>query len=332
MSFAWPWLLLLLPLPWFSRRFIKPQPAQLARLHLPGATRFSANLKGQQQSGAALGLLWLVWILFLIALARPQWQGEPIGRPLEGRDLMVAVDLSGSMSIEDMELGSSMVDRLTIVKEVVTDFMERRQGDRVGLVLFGDSAYLQAPLTFDRETVATFLDEAVLGLVGRRTAIGDGIGVSVKHMLSQKTEQKVLVLLTDGDNTSGKMTPEQATEIAKEHGVTIYTVGVGADVMMQRSLFGQRAVNPSQDLNENALKAIANGTGGQYFRARDAESLAQVYEAIDALEPVASDQTFFRPVEDIFYYPLMAALGIALLILLLRLKEQWLASPGGSHD
>ena len=331
MSFAWPWLLVLLPLPWLSRLFLKPQQVQLTRLHLPSAARFSANLNTPNQSSSTLVLMWLIWLLFVVALARPQWQGEPIGRPLEGRDLMVAVDLSGSMAIEDMTLGSHTVDRLTIVKQVLSDFIERRQGDRIGLVLFGDNAYLQAPLTFDRETVATFLDEAVLGLVGRSTAIGDGIGVSIKHMLSQQTEQRVLVLLTDGDNTSGKMTPIQATEIAKEHGVTIYTVGVGADVMMQRSLFGQRAVNPSQDLNENALKAIAQETGGQYFRAKDAQSLAQVYGAIDALEPVASDLTFFRPVKDIFYYPLSAAMVVVLLILLLRLKEL-MVTNGGRYD
>lgn len=321
MNFAWPWLLLLLPLPLFTRSLFKPQQAQMARLHLPSATRFSAKSQGHKQSLLPLALLWLIWLLFLVALARPQWQGEPIGRPLEGRDLMVAVDLSGSMSLQDMRLGGQSVDRLTLVKEVLTDFIERRQGDRIGLVLFGDTAYLQAPLTFDRETVATFLDEAVLGLVGKYTAIGDGIGVSVKHMLSQKTEQRVLVLLTDGENTSGKMSPEQATAIAKEHGVTIYTVGVGADVMRQNSIFGQRSVNPSRDLNENALKAIASETGGQYFRAKNAQSLAEIYQTIDSLEPIASDETFFRPVKDIFYYPLTAAMGLTLLLLLLRLWQ-----------
>lgn len=322
MSFVWPWLLLLLPLPWFSRKFLTARSRQLSRLHLPGATRFSAGVKAETQGGHSLRLLWLVWVLFLLALARPQLQGEPIGRPLEGRDLMVAVDLSASMAQEDMQLGSQTVNRLAIVKEVLSDFIERRQGDRIGLVLFADTAYLQAPLTFDRATVATFLDEAVLGLIGRATAIGDAIGVSVKQMLNQKTEQKVLVLLTDGDNTSGKMSPEEATKVAQEHGVTIYTVGVGAEVMMQRSLFGSRAVNPSRDLNENALKAIAQATGGRYFRAKDAQSLVEIYAAIDALEPVASDQTFFRPVEDIFYYPLAAALLLIGFMLLLQLKSQ----------
>ena len=194
MSFAWPWIFLLLPLPWIVRRLLAPQPAPLAKLHLPSATRFSQEMQTRPSGlGSLLGLS-LIWILVILAFARPQWQGDPIGRPLQGRDLMVAVDLSESMAFEDMQIGNQYVNRLAIVKEVLKDFIQRRQGDRIGLVLFSDTAYLQAPLTFDRATVATFLDEAVLGLIGRSTAIGDGIGVSVKHMLNQKTEQKPTLL------------------------------------------------------------------------------------------------------------------------------------------
>lgn len=320
MTLAWPWLLLLLPLPWLYRHFRSPQARQHVKLLMPSAMPLVAKQRAQQGNPWSLTGLWLIWALLLIALARPQWQGEPIGRPMEGRDLMVAVDLSGSMAREDMQLGSQMVDRLSIVKLVLKDFIERRQGDRIGLVLFADTAYLQAPLTFDRTTVATFLDEAVLGLVGRQTAIGDAIGVSVKQMLNQQSSHRVLVLLTDGDNTSGSMTPEQAVKIAQKYDVTIYTVGVGAEVMVRRSLLGSRNVNPSADLDEQTLKQIAQATGGQYFRAVDADSLTQIYQTIDALEPVASDETFFRPVIDVFFYPLFAALGIACLLLL---AGQW---------
>ncbi|MCM2679221.1 VWA domain-containing protein [Echinimonas agarilytica] len=321
MTFAWPWLFILLPLPWVVRRFLPAQPAQLAKLYLPTATQLAGQMRDVTPQRSQLALIWVIWILLIAAMARPQWEGEPIGRPLEGRDLMVAVDLSQSMSIKDMNLNGQTVDRLTIVKQVLSDFIERRQGDRIGLVLFADTAYLQAPLTFDRKTVSTFLDEAVLGLVGRMTAIGDAIGVSVKHMLNQKSDHKVLVLLTDGDNTSGKFSPERATQIAKEYDVTIYTVGVGAEVMVKRSLLGSQTINPSSDLNERGLTAIAEATGGRYFRAKDAQSLAEVYSAIDALEPVASDSTFFRPMHDIFFYPLAAALGLSVLLFIVRLLQ-----------
>ncbi|GGA79981.1 VWR domain protein in aerotolerance operon BatA [Neiella marina] len=314
-TFIWPWLLLLLPLPWLYRRFRSEQPRQTIKLLMPSAMPLVDGGTGQQQTRLPHLVLSLIWLLLLAALARPQWQGEPVGRPLEGRDLMVAVDLSGSMAQQDMQLNGQMVDRLVIVKHVLKDFIERRQGDRIGLVLFADTAYLQAPLTFDRFTVATFLDEAVLGLVGRQTAIGDAIGVSIKQILNQQSEHRVLVLLTDGDNTSGSLAPEEAVKLAQKHNVTIYTVGVGAEVMTRRSLLGTRHVNPSADLNEEALKSIAQATGGQYFRATDAQSLEQIYQTIDALEPMASDETFYRPVIDVFFYPLGGALLLALLLM-----------------
>ncbi|MBD1390250.1 VWA domain-containing protein [Neiella sp. HB171785] len=314
-TFIWPWLLVLLPLPWLYRRFRAEQPRQTMKLLMPSAMPMVASGATQRHPQLPHIVLALIWLLLVAALARPQWQGEPIGRPLEGRDLMVAVDLSGSMAQQDMQLNGQMVDRLTIVKHVLKDFIERRQGDRIGLVLFADTAYLQAPLTFDRFTVATFLDEAVLGLVGRQTAIGDAIGVSIKQILNQQSEHRVLVLLTDGDNTSGSLAPEEAVKLAQKHNVTIYTVGVGAEVMTRRSLLGTRNINPSADLNEEALQSIAQATGGQYFRATDGQSLEQIYQTIDALEPTASDETFYRPVIDVFFYPLAAAMALALLLM-----------------
>ena len=215
-----------------------------------------------------------------------------------------------------MTLGGRRTNRLIAVKAVLNEFIERRQGDRIGLVLFGDAAYLQAPLTFDHKTVAQFLNEATLGLVGTQTAIGDGIGVSVKHMLTQKTEQKVLILLTDGTSNSGKLSPEEASKVAAQNGVTVYTVGVG-----------------TTDLNENALNAIAQATGGKYFRATNTQMLANIYQIIDELEPVASDQTFFRPVYEKFHYPLAAALLLALLAFLFALCERVLpAFKRGSEN
>ena len=175
------------------------------------------------------------------------------------------------------------------------------------------SAYLQTPLTFDTATTAILLDESEIGLAGRETAIGDAIGLAVKRLRDDAASERVLILLTDGANTSGEVQPMQATEFAAREGMTIYTVGVGADEMMVQDFFGSRLVNPSADLDEDTLRAIAERTGGAYFRARDAEDLARIYERLDELEPVESDQEVIRPVDELFYWPLSAAFLLALL-------------------
>ena len=316
LHFDWPWMLILLPLPWLIRRFTPHTAQQSATLYAPVFSQFGEQSQAQaSEAPTRLLPLWIIWGLLLAAACRPLWLGEPVGRPLEGRDMVIAVDLSGSMSTEDMELNGRSVDRLTMVKSVLSEFIARRQGDRLGLVLFGDSAYLQAPLTFDRTTVSHFLDETVLGLVGRSTAIGDAIGVSLRHMLEQETEQRVLILLTDGQNTAGQMQPLEAAKLAAQEKVTIYAIGVGADEMVRRSFIFSQRVNPSADLDEATLTELANMTGGAYFRARDTQSLAEIYQTIDSLQPIASEEAFYRPEKDLFYWCLGAALLVAMLIL-----------------
>ncbi len=213
-----------------------------------------------------------------------------------------------------MVLDGRAVNRLAVVKKVAGEFIQRRRGDRVGLILFGSRAYLQTPLTFDTETTAILLDEAEIGLAGRETAIGDAIGLAVKRLRDDASDDRVLILLTDGANTSGEVEPLHATEFAAREELTIYTVGVGADEMLVRDFFGQRLVNPSADLDEDTLRAIADRTGGAYFRARDAEALAQIYERLDELEPVESDQESVRPVDELFFWPLAAAAIICFLV------------------
>lgn len=259
-------------------------------------------------------LAWLVWALVIVAAARPQWVGEIETLPITGRDLLLAVDISGSMDTQDMILAGQPVNRLAVVKQVAGEFIQGRRGDRVGLILFGSRAYLQTPLTFDTETTALLLDEAEIGLAGRETAIGDAIGLAVKRLRDDASDDRVLILLTDGANTSGEVEPLQATEFAAREELTIYTVGVGADEMLIRDFFGQRLVNPSADLDEDTLTAIAERTGGEYFRARDAEALTQIYERLDELEPVESDQETIRPVDELFYWPLSVALILVLVI------------------
>ncbi len=316
-EFAWWWVLFALPLPLLVYLLPAKERPQGAALRLP-------HLTGIQVTGTApverkrsrMMLASLAWIALVLAAARPQWLGEPVSIPAEGRDLMIAVDLSGSMKMDDMEVNGRQVDRLVMIKHVLDDFIQRRVGDRLGLILFADTAYLQAPLTYDRSTVAQLLDEAVIGLVGDQTAIGDAIGLAARRFEKREKSNKVLILLTDGQNTAGAISPSEAKELAEQQGITVYTIGVGADKMLVRSLFGTRQINPSQELDEGMLTDIAKSTGGQYFRARDTESLEQIYQTLDELEPIARESQKMRPQTALFYYPLAASLLLTLLIAL----------------
>jgi Ca-activated chloride channel family protein len=319
-NIAWPWLLLLLPLPWLLRRLLPEASSQgFLALRVPWyqAVVGGGNTGLRRPLLAAIAIA--VWLLLVLAASRPQYVGEVQDLPVTGRDLLLAVDVSGSMDTQDMAWQNRPVNRLEVVKAVAGEFIERRRGDRVGLVLFGSRAYLQTPLTFDTETTATLLGEAEIGLAGRETAIGDAIGLAVKRLREDASADRVLVLLTDGANTSGEVQPLQAAEFAAREGLTVYTVGVGADEMMVQDFFGSRMVNPSADLDEDTLISIAERTGGRYFRARDAAGLAQIYEILDELEPVESDVEVIRPVDELFYWPLGMAYLLAVLALLLAL-------------
>jgi Ca-activated chloride channel homolog len=317
-TFAWWWLFAALPLPWLVRRFLPAEQLDRdAALKAPVAAEF-ADLIGVRAPDAMrrwrLAALIGVWLLAVVAAARPQFVGEPVALPMTGRDLLLSVDLSGSMEEQDFQLNGEWVDRLTALKAVATDFIERRVGDRVGLILFGREAYLQAPLTFDRKTVGTLLDESVIGLAGKETAIGDSIGLAIRTLEDAGVEQgrRVLLLLTDGANTAGAVEPLKAAELAAQRKMVIYTIGIGADSLTVRSLFGLREINPSADLDEETLTAIAEMTGGRYFRARDTAEFAEIYKILDDLEPAESDERGFRPVAELFHWPLGAAVVLAL--------------------
>ena len=317
-QFAWLWALAALSLP-FVVAWLWPRSAAQseAALKLPfdGALAVTASTSQTATNRLRLLLATLAWVLLVIAAARPQFVGEPVELPVSGRDLLLAVDLSGSMQIEDMNVRGNAVSRLTAVKAVAGDFLDRRKGDRLGLILFGDQAYLQTPLTFDRETVRTQLNEAAIGLAGQRTAIGDAIGLAVKRLRDQAQENRVLILLTDGDSNAGEVEPLKAAELAKREHVRIYTIGVGAEQMAVQTFFGvQRVANT--DLDEATLKAIAATTDGRYFRARDVKELQQIYHLIDTIEPVSQDRQTFRPVAELYRWPLGAALIIVVLIAL----------------
>lgn len=323
LTLVWPWLLSLAPLPWLYRWWRKPVSRQSAALLVPGYSDVS------EDSSASAGgikhwlnwaLLTLMWLALVVSASRPQWIGEPIALPTTGRDLLLAVDISGSMEEADMKVGNQLTDRLSVVKSVVGDFVQRRNGDRLGLVLFGTNAYLQAPLTFDRLTVNTLLQEALIGFAGKGTAIGDAIGLSVKRLKDRPENARVVILLTDGANTSGEVEPLKAAQLAAAYQVKIYTIGVGADEILQRTLFGTRRVNPSLDLDEDTLTRIAQLTGGQYFRARNPDDLALIYAKLDQLEPVAQSEETFRPTKALFHWPLSLALLASFLLAIIKCR------------
>ena len=321
--FEWPWLLTALPLPLLVRWLLPANtPLEQSALKVPFLDDFSDGkipLISKHQQWPLL-LATIAWFLLVIACTRPQWLGEPIEQAVSGRDLMLAVDLSGSMEEQDFLINKNPVDRLTAIKWVASDFINRRIGDRIGLILFGTQAYLQTPLTFDRKTVLTLLNESAIGLAGENTAIGDAIGLAVKRLKNQPANSRVLILLTDGANTAGEVSPLKAAELAAANQLKIYTIGVGADEMIVRSFFGNRKVNPSQDLDENTLVKVAESTGGRYFRARNSEELNNIYMLLDKLEPVEKDKQYFRPRSELYFWPLSLALGLTTLISLSRLR------------
>ena len=316
LEFAWLWAWLLLPLPWLVYRFARPavQPAAIRLPKLPAGI-------GRQQPDTRWRkvILALTWCCLLGALSRPVWYGDPIEINPEHRDMLLAVDLSGSMSIEDMVTADGQsIDRLTTVKQVLSDFIAKRQGDRLGLVLFANHAYLQTPLTFDRNTVQEQLGRTVLGLIGQSTAIGEGLGIATKTFIDSEAPQRVIILLSDGANTAGVIDPIEAAELAARNNVTIYSVGVGAEEMLQRSLFSTRKINPSHDLDEKMLTRIAEMTGGQYFRARNPQELENIYQLINQMEPINTAQQTWRPRQELFRYPLALAILFSVVIAVMR--------------
>lgn len=320
-EFAWPWMALIWPLALLVRWLAAPLAGQFSTLWLPHLPILENQLEQQRQPRWPLLLALLIWTTAVLALMRPQWLGEPLPVQNQAREMMLAVDLSVSMEIADMTVAGRQVDRLSMVKHVLKDFIARRNGDRLGLILFADTAYVQAPMTYDRNTVQQLLDEAVLRLIGERTAIGDAIALSVKRFRDREQSNNILILLTDGQNTAGNVSPEQALELAKFYQVKIYAIGVGAEEIIVDGFFGPRRVNPSRDLDEDLLRSLAEQTGGQYFRARSTEELQQIYKSLDEYEPIAAEQQLLRPQRSLFHWPAGLALIAALIWFALRQRR-----------
>ena len=319
----WPWVFACLPLP-FLIRLLLPAASQMqdAALRVPFIEDFAQQSASSQK---IIGKKWLLivallaWCCLIIAASRPSWLGEQVEIPISGRDLMMAVDLSGSMQETDFEINNKTINRLQAIKIIAREFIQKRQGDRIGLILFGQQAYLQTPLTFDLKTVETLLLESFINMAGNATAIGDAIGLAIKRLQKNKIDKngvsaennnsRILILLTDGANTAGEVKPVKAAELAAEQGLKIYTIGIGADYINRQSVFFQRKVKNTA-IDEKTLQAIADKTGGKYFRAKNTEELNKIYNIIDQLEPVEQESQSFRPITALFYWPL----GLALLL------------------
>jgi Ca-activated chloride channel family protein len=329
--FAWPfeWLWLFVPvslLPWLFRWLLPQAPRNTnTALKVPFYNHVAplANENtAQKPIWKIQSLAWLIWLLLVLAAMRPQWLGEPIQLQISGRDLLLAVDLSKSMAEQDcINKERSPNNRLSIVKSVLSEFIERRKGDRIGLIVFGTKAYVQTPLTFDHVIVKTQLEqETFIGLAGEKTAIADAIGLAVKLLRNRLQENRVLILLTDGNNTSHQVKPLQAAQLAKKHGVRVYTIGIGTDNVCKCNEFGDCYLEKTA-LDEKTLQAIADTTGGQYFRARERASLENIYRALDEYEPVTEEQKTFRPKIPLYPWFLGAAFFLSVLMAYLRARR-----------
>jgi Ca-activated chloride channel family protein len=314
------WWLLLLPLPWFYRKYRKPVKVKYdSGLKIP----FFSSLRTMSNerllaANWQVTLGYVAWFLLLLAAAGPQLVGKAVNLPRSGRDILLAIDVSGSMQIPDMELNGEPVDRLSVVKNVAQQFVKDRAGDRLGLILFGSRAYLETPLTFDLQTVRAMLLDASVGLAGTQTAIGDAIGMSIKHFKNYPSDDKVLILLTDGVNNEGNVSPLEAAKIAAKYGIRIYTVGLGSNQVIVPSLLGPQIVSGEYELDEETLKQISGVTQGMYFRAKNPEDLITVYQQLNKMEPRMGESEIFRPKTPLYYWPLGLAFAFVLAQMLLK--------------
>lgn len=311
-----PWFALLMPLPFIVRWLFPSKKRSVPELHFPGLNRIKKAFpthSGVESSSFFSFLLFLSWLFLVIALMQPEKVDQFLQVKNAGYDLMLAVDTSGSMQAVDFSTKDRIVSRLDITKEVVGKFVQGRQGDRVGLITFGESAYVHVPLTLDTLSVSKMLNDTVSGMAGNATAIGDAIGLGVRQLRERPVGSRVLILLTDGEDNASTIPPLEAAKLAKQYGIKVYTVGIGKNgPVLFPSQFGGYGT-AEVPIDEGLLKEIAAMTGGHYFRATDQKALQSIYDKIDALEKSEADETRFLIREPYYYYPL----GMALVLLLL---------------
>jgi len=305
-AFEWPWAFLFLPLPYLVYRFLPAYEAEQQALRVPFFARLGrlagprAIERARTRSRLRLALLLVLWLGTLFALARPYEQGAPIESQTAARDLLLAVDLSGSMAQVDLATSTAHPQtRLDIVKRVVGKFVEQRKGDRLGLIVFGTAPFVQVPFTSDTSVVRKLLDETDVGMAGPQTALGDALGLALSVLERSDAKSRAVIALTDGNDTASKVPPLQAARIAAARGVTLHTIGVG----------DPRAAG-EEALNTAVLTNMAQLTHGQFFRANDEQGLERAYQALDRLEPIAHRTTVYQPKRAVGYAPLFVVIGV----------------------
>jgi len=311
-TLSYPWLLLLVLVPPVLRRLLPAYREARPALAVPWFRRM-ADLLGQTPARGAevaraglpeLLFLWLLWALLVVAIARPQYLEPPVSRTLPTRDLMLLVDLSGSMETADFNnAAGDTVDRLTAVKEVLDEFLTRREGDRVGLIVFGNAAFTQVPFTQDLEAARILLEETRVRMAGPRTAFGDAIGLAITLFEESEVEDRVVIALTDGNDTGSRVPPAEAARIAEDRGISIHVIGVG-----------DPAAVGEEKLDEEALRTVATTTGGRYFHAADRDALQEIYAELDRIGTREVETATYRPRRDLFHWPLAVFLVLSLLV------------------
>ena len=308
LSFAYPWTFVLLPLPWLLRVMLPPQRASRIAVRVPFGSRLQETLGSPDSSNHRADSRWqlvtatLVWLLVLAAVARPQWIEAPITQTLPTRDLLLLVDLSSSMDQEDFTSSKGeQVNRLAAVKEVLGDFLERRDGDRIGLVVFGDAPYLQAPFSTDLQLSRQLLDQCEVGMAGPRTALGDAIGLGVNLFDESDAPAKTMIALTDGNDTKSRVPPVEAARVAAQREIRIYTVAIG-----------DPTTAGEDKLDEQTLKEVASAAGGSYFFAADRDRLQGIYTELDQLETREVNTVSHRPRRDLYFWLLAVALALSM--------------------
>ncbi len=319
--FAHPWLFLLVPLPWLVRQLLPIHHERRSAVRVPFLQRLIRLVGPQPGDDVAIAkrpfFQWLVliltWLFVVVAITRPQWLEDPIIKELPMRDLLVAVDLSGSMEAQDFtDADGNTVDRLTAVKQVLDEFFARRDGDRIGLILFGSAAFVQVPFTDDLDVVRELLDEAQIRMLGPKTMLGDAMGLAINLFERSEVDERVMIVLTDGNDTGSLVPPERAAEIARDNGVVVYTIAIGDPTAV-----GEQA------LDEKTLKSIAEITDGAYFHANDRQELEAIYTHLDQINPRQVETQSYRPLTDLYHWPLAAGMLLTMLyIMFLEIRLQ----------
>lgn len=332
-NFAYPYAVLLLILPVLIRYLLPavkglhgdalrvPFIRDLQKISVKSGGVWGTITANKTSSGSLI-LLYLIYGLLVAAIARPQWIGEPIRARSQSRDILLVMDISNSMLQPDFTVGQNQINRLTAVKKAAVEFIQKRHDDRIGLILFGTRAYLQAPITYDKRSIQEILWNMDAGMAGDSTSIGDAVGLALKTLKdSNNKDEKVVILLTDGENNDGSLSMSEAINLAKNEKVKIYTIGVGAESSFVQSFFGMRIGVANQELDEASLKQLAQETKGNYFRAKDTQSLQKIYNIIDKLEPTENNEQYIIETTELFYIPLIGALVLAGILIFVSRRQ-----------